>query len=222
MDLVRMRGKDAVCDSLDIAEHFGKRHDKLVFEIERKYSELIGKGCAQNGGDPLFKKSTYIHEQNGQKYPKYFMTRDGFSLLVMGFTGKEAIAWKLKYIEAFNRMETLLAHKETQVYQDNRTYQKAIRKQETDVIKILVDYAASQGSRNADRYYTSLSRLADKTAGINDREFATAEQLSALALIENIIKKCITEGIELQEPYKDIYIECKRKLEQFRAVALIG
>lgn len=47
MDLVRMRGKDAVCDSLEVAEHFGKRHDKLTCEIERKYAGLIGRGCAQ-------------------------------------------------------------------------------------------------------------------------------------------------------------------------------
>jgi len=39
------------------------------------------------------------------------MTRDGFTLIVMGFTGKEAMAWKLRYIEAFNAMEAELARK---------------------------------------------------------------------------------------------------------------
>lgn len=221
MDLVKMRGKDAVCDSLDVAEHFGKRHDKLLYEIERRYAGLIGKGCAQNGGHPLFMKSTYVHEQNGQKYPKYFMNRDGFSLLVMGFTGQAALEWKLKYIEAFNHMEQLLAQKQTQIYKDTRSYQKAIRQQETDAIRSLVEYAESQGSSNAARYYTSLSKLADKTAGITDREQATMEQLGALALIENIIARCILDGMDLQEPYKDIYLECKRKLEQFRTAAFI-
>ena len=51
---------------------------------------------------------------------------------------------------------------------------------------------------------------------------ATIEQLGTLALVENIIAKCIAEGIELQEPYKDIYQECKRKLERFHLAALIG
>lgn len=68
------------------------------------YSDLIGKGCAQNGGDPLFIKSSYVHPQNKQTYPFYIMNRDGFSLLVMGFTGKEALEWKLQYIKAFNQM----------------------------------------------------------------------------------------------------------------------
>lgn len=56
------------------------------------------------------------------------MNRDGFSLLVMGFTGKEAIEWKLKYIEAFNRMEQLLAQKQTEPYKD--IYQECKRKLE--------------------------------------------------------------------------------------------
>lgn len=221
MDLVMMRGKDAVCDSLEVAEHFGKRHDKLIFEIERKYTGLIGKGCAQNGGDPFFMKSTYIHEQNGQRYPKYYMNRNGFTLLVMGFTGKEAIAWKMKYIEAFNKMEYLLAQKQTQVYRDTRAYQKTIRKQETDAVKCLVDYATQQGSGNAVRYYSILSNLADKTVGIADREQATIEQLGTLALAENIIARCISEGIGARMPYKDIYQECRQKLKLFQA-ALIG
>ena len=54
---------------------------------------------------PMFFKTTYVHEQNGQTYPMYLMNRDGFSLLVMGFTGAKALEWKLKYIEAFNEME---------------------------------------------------------------------------------------------------------------------
>lgn len=213
MDLVKMRGKDAVCDSLDVAEHFGKRHKNMIQNIER---------LAENSADvkKLFKVQTYT-DSYGREQKKYFMNRDGFSLLVMGFTGKEAIAWKLKYIEAFNRMEQLLAQKQTQVYKDTRSYQKAIRQQETDAIKNLVKYAEGQGSSNAARYYTSLSKFADKTAGITDREQATMEQLGALALIENIIARCILEGVELQEPYKDIYLECKRKLEQFRTAAFI-
>lgn len=213
MDLVKMRGKDAVCDSLDVAEHFGKQHRNIIQTIDNLTAE-------NSAVKELFKKSTYKAD-NGQQYRRYFMNRDGFSLLVMGFTGQAALEWKMKYIEAFNHMEQLLAQKQTQVYKDTRSYQKAIRQQETDAIKNLVKYAEGQGSSNAARYYTSLSKLADKTAGITDRERATMEQLGALALIENIIARCILDGMDLQEPYKDIYLECKRKLEQFRTAAFI-
>ena len=47
--------------------------------------------------------STFQHK--GNEYIEYLLTRDGFSLLVMGFTGARALEWKLKYIEAFNQME---------------------------------------------------------------------------------------------------------------------
>lgn len=54
----------------------------------------------------LFQKTTF--ENRGKQYPMYLMNRDGFSLLVMGFTGTKALEWKLKYIEAFNAMERKL------------------------------------------------------------------------------------------------------------------
>ena len=218
--LVFIKGKEAVCDSLQVAEHFGKRHDKLLSEIERMYGDLIGEGCTRNGGAKYFTESTY--ENRGKQYPKYIMNRDGFTLLVMGFTGKEAIEWKLKYIEAFNHMEELLRQKQTQLWQDSRALSRQVRQQETDVIKVFVDYAIAQGSQHAGRYYTSFSRLADKVAGITDRDNAPFEQLQLLVMVENIIRKCITEGIDLQEPYKDIYTGCKFRLEQFRQIAMIA
>ena len=116
-ELVYLKNDKAVCNSLQVAERFEKRHDKLIFEIERMYSGLIGKGCTQNGGDPLFIKTTYVHQQNKQRYPMYLMNRDGFSLLVMGFTGKNALEWKLQYIRAFNQMEKLIQEKNTAAYQ---------------------------------------------------------------------------------------------------------
>lgn len=66
-------------------------------------------GYAEKSADPseakMFHETTYIHPQNGQEYPMFLMNRDGFSLLAMGFTGKEASEWKRKYIRAFNAME---------------------------------------------------------------------------------------------------------------------
>ena len=105
-ELVYLKNDEAVCDSLQVAEKFGKRHDKLIAEIRRMYGELIGKRGVQNGGAKFFFESTY--ENRGKRYPMFLMTRDGFSLLVMGFTGKEALEWKLQYIRAFNQMENFI------------------------------------------------------------------------------------------------------------------
>lgn len=95
---------EPVVSSLQIAENFEKRHDHVMRGIED-----ILRGLPKNGDTPMFYKTEYTHEQNGQTYPMYLMNRDGFSLLVMGFTGKAALEWKLKYIQAFNEMEKKLS-----------------------------------------------------------------------------------------------------------------
>ena len=114
----------------------------------------------------------------------------------------------------------LQAEKQTQVWQDTRSLSKEIRRKETDQIKQLVEYAAAQGSRNASRYYTSISRLADKAAGITCRNEATVGQLAALILVEQIIAQEIAQGIAGGIDYHQIYGNCQTQLG--KAQALMG
>lgn len=94
------KSNQLVVSSLQVAEDFGKEH-KHVLEIIRKMT-------AENSALlDMFYESTYRSKQN-KALPMYLMNRDGFSLLVMGFTGKEALNWKIKYVEAFNKMESRL------------------------------------------------------------------------------------------------------------------
>ena len=102
-DLVKIANNEVVVSSRQIAENFGKEHRNVLRSIEDTVGMLkIG------DTKEMFHKTTYIHPQNGQTYPEYLMNRDGFSLLVMGFTGKAALEWKVKYIQAFNEMEAKL------------------------------------------------------------------------------------------------------------------
>ena len=105
-ELLTITNGQPTASSLDIAEHFGKRHDHVMRDIDE-----IVRGLPKIGDTPLFFKTTYVHPQNGQEYPMYLMNRDGFTLLAMGFTGKEALEWKVKYINAFNAMEQELRDK---------------------------------------------------------------------------------------------------------------
>ncbi|WP_455717681.1 Rha family transcriptional regulator [Anaerosporobacter sp.] len=88
--------------SREIAERFGKRHTHVLDIIKGFMSEM---STAEFSA--LFKKAEY-KASNGKSNIEYQANRDGFSLLAMGFTGSEALQWKLKYIEAFNKMETTL------------------------------------------------------------------------------------------------------------------
>lgn len=220
-DLVYLKNDEAVCSSLDVAEKFHKRHDKLIHEIERMYGELEEIGSPQNGGHPLFRKTYYTHPQNGQRYPKYIMNRDGFSLLVMGFTGKKALEWKLQYIKAFNQMESFIKEKATQTWIETRKAGKLTRKAETDTIQKLVEYAKSQGSEHADKLYMTYSKLANRMAGIKKRDEATVMQLNNLSLMENIILHVIDTGILTGKHYKEIYKDCKKRLETIKDLAYL-
>lgn len=94
-----------VADSVQVAEQFGKKH-KDVLEAVDKLAYEIAAQSAENSAD-YFIQDTYKDVRN-RTQRKYLLTRDGFSLLVMGFTGPAALHWKLLYIEAFNKMEQAL------------------------------------------------------------------------------------------------------------------
>ncbi|EAK6256290.1 hypothetical protein B9000_07340 [Campylobacter coli] len=85
--------------SLDIAAVFNKRHDNIIAKIETFPKDSFT--------DLNFKVSKYI-DSTGRILPCYKITRDGFSLLVMGFTGEKAYKWKILFIKAFNEMEKRL------------------------------------------------------------------------------------------------------------------
>lgn len=90
------------CDSLQVAETFKKRHDSVLRDI----ANLL-KSCEFKFGLLNFVESSYKNSQN-KKQPKYLMTKDGFTLLVMGYTGKKAMEFKIAYINRFNKMEEFI------------------------------------------------------------------------------------------------------------------
>lgn len=99
-ELVIMRDRQAVTTSLQVAKNFEKRHDNVLRDIENLHKDVLN-------FEEMFIESTEL-DSYGRDRRIYYMNRDGFSLLAMGFTGKKALQFKLKYIDAFNRMEKQL------------------------------------------------------------------------------------------------------------------
>ena len=97
------------------------QNDPLAFELLTRVSDLRFKDC--------FKGTTYI-TKDGRTVRAYDMTRDGFTLLTMGFHGRNALAFKLAYISRFNAMEEELTKRNT-LYE----LEKQLRKQLTDTIE---------------------------------------------------------------------------------------
>ena len=103
LNLVSINNNQVVVSSRQVADNFEKEH-KVVL---RSIKEIL---AVQNCATKFFHESTFTNR--GKQYPEYLMNRDGFSLLVMGFTGEKALEWKVKYINAFNAMEQELRNKE--------------------------------------------------------------------------------------------------------------
>ncbi|MCZ3947229.1 ORF6C domain-containing protein [Lactobacillus gasseri] len=104
-DLVIMKDGRAVTSSLEAAKIFDKRHDHVMRDINNLKKDV------PNFGEMFFEAETT--DSYGRKQKINYMNRDGFSLLVMGYTGKKAMEFKLKYIEAFNKMEAYIREQET-------------------------------------------------------------------------------------------------------------
>lgn len=216
-DLVGVFKNDAVTTSLRVAEVFEKRHKHVLKSVESLVVDLLKNeetpldvDRPKNG--PMFWLANY-QDSYGRNQKLYRMNRDGFSLLVMGFTGKKALEWKLKYIRAFNEMEKLLLEKQSDAWRQARIAGKLTRHSETDTIKKLVEYAKAQGSEHADMLYIVYSRLADKMAGINKRDLSNAKQLNTLDEVENMIIRVIELGMSQGKQYKEIFQDCKQRLE---------
>ena len=100
MDEIVFRGANdqAMTSSLLVAKEFGKAHAKVMRDIENL--NCSDEFRLANFGDSYFKN------EQGREFPMVTMTKDGFSFLVMGYTGKKAARFKEAYINAFNKMES--------------------------------------------------------------------------------------------------------------------
>ncbi|WP_312459732.1 phage regulatory protein/antirepressor Ant [Proteiniclasticum sp.] len=108
-DLTTINKGRVVVSSRRVAQDFNKEHGKVIRSIEDHVKELLNIGKPEVAYE-MFSFSTY--ESRGKQYPEYLMNRDGFSLLVMSFNNtRDVLDWKIKYINAFNRMEELILQK---------------------------------------------------------------------------------------------------------------
>lgn len=104
-ELVTVYKHQLVTDSRQVAVHFEKQHQHVIRDIENIVDKAEEKDASKIGR--MFFETT-MPDVYGRMKRVYLMNRDGFSLLVMGFTGAKALEWKLRYIEAFNTMEKAL------------------------------------------------------------------------------------------------------------------
>ena len=219
-ELVILKNNDVFTDSLIIAKGTDNEHNsitRLIRNFEDDFKDF---------GKILFLdlKSRNKIETRGRKQKIYILNEQQATLLMTYLKNTEVVRkFKKELVKQFYQMRQLLLEKQTQHWQNTRLESKTNRRLETDEIKRLVEYAKEQGSKNADKYYIIFSKLANKSVGINSRQRdnATAKQLNNLTLIENIINNVIKDGIIKGICYKEIYQDCKNRINSFLSVAYL-
>lgn len=190
-------------NSRDVAEHFEKQHKDVLESIRNLTAE-------NSATKSMFIETSF--ESRGKFYPQYELTRDGFSLLVMGFTGAKALEWKLKYIEAFNEMERELKRlfEERKRTEIERAKGIIIRHILTDTIKMKI--ADSPNKKFAYPNYTKLIYRTIFGKSLKElqvdfgvkpketvRDYTTAEQLKEVESMEMLVSSLINLGMSYDE-----------------------
>lgn len=208
-----------ITTSLKIAEKFGKEHAHVLRDIRDME-------CSDKFRESNFGLSSYKSAQ-GKTLPMYEVTRDGFTLLAMGYTGKDAMKFKEDYINALNAMENELRriYTERQQWQIERDKGVVIRHILTDTIKMKV--ADTPHKKFAYPNYTNLiyRTLFGKTAkeleeeyGVkpkeNLRDFFTGEALSRVQSMEMLISSLIGCGWGYSEIKQFVSDNCKKQIDE--------
>ncbi len=129
------KDEQVFCTSLDIAKVFGKNHFHVLRDIENILNDLREIGdlqCKSNFGLVKYK------DKKGEFRPAYQISRDGFSLLAMGFTGKKALRFKIAFINAFNEMERIIKNQYTPKLENYNKYKIPNTPYRENIIKAIM------------------------------------------------------------------------------------
>ena len=178
--LVELTDGQPTTTSLDVAAHFGKRHERVLDKIRNL-------DCSPEFTEHNFVLSEYT-DLTGRSLPQYRMTRDGFTFLCMGFTGKEAAKWKEAYINAFNQMEHTLKHgAPAKSKRPPKLLPNGLSADQQEAIKGLVKarVEALPQSKQAKAAITCWSALKSKF-GCSYKEIDAAQFAEALSLVARL------------------------------------
>lgn len=176
-----------------------KNSSKAVSDIESKFKNAGLKGVYSSyaliktaGGQ---QKATIINEQI--LYELIFNSRKQKAVLFRAWVTGEVLPSIRKH--GFYRAEG-----------------KMIRRVETDAIKEFIEYAKNNGSQSSERYYAIITKATNEILGIEagKRDELSANQLEHLAMVERVIASALTQGIEKEMNYKDIYKLASSKAKQ--------
>ena len=213
-ELVELKGNDVFTNSKVIADGTNNQHESVV-AIIRKYEKDI-----LDFGNIDF--SDLKSGKRGQPERVYYLNEEQATFVITLLrNSKIVVKFKKELVRQFYAMRRFILEKQSKLWGETRIANKENRLKETDVIKLLVDYAKEQGSTHSDKLYVTYTKLAKSVIGGN-RDNITVSDLNNLTLVESIILQTIRIAMSMGMHYKDIYRDCKNRIEQFADITYLS
>lgn len=216
-ELVEVRENDVFTNSKVIAEGTENKHE-AVQKIISKYADDILDFGALRFEMRVLKHQNYKGSTREKVY--YLNEEQATFVITLLRNSKVVVKFKKELVRQFFAMRKFLIEKQSELWTGTRITNKENRLKETDVIKLLADYAKEQGSSHSDKLYMTYTKLAKKVAG-GKRDEISVSELNNLTLAESIIKQTIEIDMSMGMNYKDIYRDCKGRIERFMDIAYL-
>lgn len=208
LSLVAVENEHAVTTSLRVAEVFGKQHKDVL----RAVKSLDCSDDFHKRNFALMQKSIKIGNGAERKSPMYYITRDGFMFLVMGFTGKTAAKWKEAYIKAFNEMEAKIRAEqmakaiEEHDRKEAEEYEKLLEREDREEAAIDARVAAMPPAKSRKRQaepQTTEQQTATAEDGIIIEDYNGRRVVSSLTLakLQGREHRYVCESIQRMKKY---------------------
>lgn len=219
-EFVFLKSNQALTTSLKVAEVFEKRHKNVLRAIENAKSNLRNFAPVEKA----IIRSNYT-DAKGESRPMYLLNRDGFTFVVMGFTGERANQFKWQYIQAFNAMEQILLNQRNEEWKAIREAGKRGNRAMCDAIHdYVIPLARARGSKAPDTvFYMNYQKMINKWAGVqpNSRDSQPLGQLYEIEKMQDMIETSIKGLAARGDDDKSIYRGINQIVESYSRISLI-
>jgi len=216
-ELVYVKKNDVFIDSLTIAEKTENEHESIKRLITTHKSRFLTLGNL-----PISNREIIGAGRPEQYYE--LNEQQATFLITLLRNNEKVLNFKLSLVQEFYRMRQILIQRQTTEWLQTRKQGKLVRRDETDTIQEFIVYAEKQGSKNANKYYITFTKLVNKAVGLQSgqREQASWKTLAFVSMLEDIICKTVAEEMRNSTYYKEVYQICKRKVGQFAEITYLS
>lgn len=213
-ELVEVRQNEIFTNSKIVADGTKNQHESIIAVIQKYEKDIADFGHLDF--------SDFKSGKRGRPERIYYLNEEqAIFVITLLRNSKVVVKFKKELVRQFYAMRRFLIEKQSKLWYDTRLASKESRLRETDVIKLLVEYAKEQGSTHSDKLYVTYTKLAESIIS-GKRDNMTALELNNLTLVESIIKQTIEIDMSMGMHYKDIYRDCKERIKQFLEITYLA